>query len=127
MIILFQQRNIISKFNYTDKNLTDYIEFVANKTNMVGDDQITVNELDFEGPVPTVPATGSDYYLWLAWGFLIFVSIDFVIRKTNFKHKLFAFIRYAILFFRPIRLNEIGEPVRLPAIENQQNNHPHYD
>ena len=32
MIILFQNKNVLAKFNYTKKNLSDYIEFVANLT-----------------------------------------------------------------------------------------------
>ncbi|CAF0800743.1 unnamed protein product [Brachionus calyciflorus] len=129
MLILFQQRNIISKFNFTDKNLLDFIEFVSNKTGFEGDKSVHLNETDFEGPVPTVPIIGPDYYLWLAWAFLIFVSFDFLIRKTNLKIQICRMIRYFILFFRPIRLIELDEPIRLPAIQNanQNNAHPHSD
>lgn len=32
LIILFQHKSIFAKFNYTSKNLSDYIDFVANRT-----------------------------------------------------------------------------------------------
>ena len=32
IIIVFKQRNVLGQFNYTDKKLDDYIEFIANKT-----------------------------------------------------------------------------------------------
>ena len=32
MIILFQHKNIVTKFNYTNKSLIDYIDFVYNRT-----------------------------------------------------------------------------------------------
>jgi hypothetical protein len=32
MIILFQNKNILGKFNYTNKNLTDYMDFISKNT-----------------------------------------------------------------------------------------------
>ena len=32
MIILFQNKNVLARFNYTRKNLTNYLEFIANNT-----------------------------------------------------------------------------------------------
>lgn len=32
IVLLFQHKNVIAKFNYTDKNLTDFIEFVSVKS-----------------------------------------------------------------------------------------------
>lgn len=32
IVLLFQHKNVIAKFNYTDKNLTDFIEFVSIKS-----------------------------------------------------------------------------------------------
>lgn len=32
IVLLFQQKNVLAKFNYTEKNLTDFIEFVSLKT-----------------------------------------------------------------------------------------------
>lgn len=88
-------------------------------------ESVSLNESDYEGPVPSEHVIETDYYLWLAWFFLIFVSIDLVIKKTNFKQNLEKYFRLFILFFRPIRLSELGEPERFAAIEN--NTHPHND
>lgn len=35
IVLLFQHKNVLAKFNYTDKNLTDFIEFVSLKTGWV--------------------------------------------------------------------------------------------
>ena len=40
MIILFQNKNVLARFNYTRKNLTNYLEFIANNTGKI---QVTVD------------------------------------------------------------------------------------
>ena len=32
MILLFQNKNVLAKFNYTHKNLSDYVDFLRIKT-----------------------------------------------------------------------------------------------
>lgn len=34
MVLLFQHKNVLAKFNYTEKNLTEFIEFVSLKTGL---------------------------------------------------------------------------------------------
>lgn len=66
---------------------------------------------------------GTDYYLYLAWIFLIIVSIDLVLKKTNLKQNLQKYFKLFTLFFRPIRLSELGEPIQFAAIENSTHLH----
>jgi hypothetical protein len=44
---------------------------------------VNISESDFEGPVPTVTVERFDYYLLISWIFVIFVSLEFLIRKSQ--------------------------------------------
>lgn len=87
-----------------------------------GNKSVVVTEEDLEGPVPTVAIKSFDYYLFISWAFLIFVSIDFLIRKTKFKIYVFRFIKRLILLIRPARLMELPQPPQLPMLEQINDN-----
>ena len=90
--------------------------FIANRS-------ITINETDFEGPVPTIPVERFDYYLFVSWLFVIFVSIDFIIRKSAFWTHLSRTVRFAIVFatrFRERFFMNGGPNNQNLAIDQQQ-------
>jgi len=113
MLLLFQNKNVLAKFNYTEKNLTDFIEFVSLKTGFKGNKSIAIDEEDFLGPVPTLTQKHFDYYLYISWTFLIFVVIDLTIRKTKLKVFLIRRLRRLAIWIRGF-----DQPIRFQAIEN---------
>lgn len=127
MVLLFQNKNVHAKFNYTDKNLTEFIDFVAAKTGFKPDnvEGVSVEDEDFEGPVPTVPLKQFDYFLLISWLFLLFVCVDFMVRKTPLRLYIFTFLTRLIVYLRgePNQIDE-NQPM---AIENNNNRHPHSD
>ena len=103
MIILFKHKSPLAKFNYTHKNLTEYIDFISNKTGFEANRSINISESDFEGPVPTIPVERFDYYLFISWLFVMFVSIDFMLRKSLFKLFLSSGLRRLVEYARHLR------------------------
>ena len=95
MVLIFQQKNVISKFNHTQKNLSHLIEFLSKTTGIHfnGTDIEQIPE-DLEGPVPTEPIEKFDYGLFLSWSFIVFVLSKILIKKYNlysrFKSLLFS-------------------------------------
>ena len=91
---------------------------------MTANRNVTVEVQDFEGPVPTVVEKGFDYYLFFSWVFIILVSIDFTIRKTQFK-------RYIIRVIRKLanleRMLQLPRPPQRQMLQQQPNQHPHND
>ena len=83
---------------------------------------MTIDEQDLVGPVPAVPVEKFDYYLFISWVFLIAVSIDFLIRKTNIKSYLLKFAKRLICYLIPTKLLELPQPPEIPMI---QDNNPH--
>ena len=99
-----------------------------------GNASITISESDLIGPVPTVPVKKFDYYLLISWLFIIFVSIDFLIRKTKFNHYFLYVINKLNHLMRALTnsngLLELPEPTQRQMIQdtsNPQINHPHHD
>lgn len=115
ILLMFQNKNVLAKFNYTNKNLTDYIDFVANVTGLKPNVSIEIEVNDFDGPVPSVAVKRFDYGLLLSWLFLLFVSIDFTLRKTQFKPNLIRFLKKLFNYDRLLQLPPT--PLR-PMIQN---------
>lgn len=120
MIIIFQQKNIIAKFNYTNKNLSDYIEFVSNHTSTKGNGSIEMEPQDFEGPVPTVAVKYFDFYLLISWIFLIFVIFEQLLRKTELKSYIVKSFKY--LFIKN-RLMQVQQGPQRHMIQNEEHEH----
>lgn len=123
MIILFQHKNILSRFNYTSKGLADYIDFVANRTSFKANRSISIEVADLEGPVPTVVQTRFDYALLMSWLLVIFVAIDLLVRKTELKVHV---IRLAKYMFTDTRQRQLGQGPQRHMIQNVEQ-HPHND
>ena len=104
MIIIFKHKNALAKFNYTQKNLTDYIEFIGNKTGFRGNKSLELEESDLNGPVPTVPTERFDYILLISWIFVIFVALDLVIRKSMLR--VYLHILWRVMIIGVIRFKE---------------------
>lgn len=86
MILIFQQKNVIAKFNHTQKNLSHLIEFVSKSTGIqfnISSTEIEQIPGDLEGPVPTVAIEKFDYGLLLSWSFIIFVLSKILFKKYN--------------------------------------------
>ena len=82
---------------------------------------------DTIGPVSTVVINRFDYYLFFSWCFIIFVSFDFVWRKTQFKQ---VFIKLMKDLFSNNRLLPLPQPPYRPMIQNrneQRTAHLHSD
>jgi hypothetical protein len=84
------------------------------------------------GPLPTEPQEKFDYFLLISWLFLIFVSIDFLIRKTKFNHYFLYVINKLNHLMRTLTnsngLLELPEPAQRQMIQNNpQANHSHID
>lgn len=127
MLLMFQHKNVLAKFNYTSKNLTDYIEFVANITGYTPNKSIEIEVFDTIGPVSTVVSKRFDFYLFFSWCFLIFVSFDYILRKTQFKQ---VFIKLIMDLFNYNRLLQLPQPPYRPMIQNRHEQravHPHFD
>lgn len=121
IILLFQHKSVLKKFNYTEKTLIDYIDFVSNHTSLAANRSIIIEENDLNGPVPTVIEKTFDYYLFFSWLFIIFISFDFLIRKTRFGVILNNL--YKKYFLRPRQIQQ--GPQRHMIETNEQ--HPHID
>jgi thiol-disulfide isomerase/thioredoxin len=131
MIIVFKQKQILGKFNYTDKHLDDFIEFVSNKTGYPENKTIIIEYYDYQGPVPTEPTQTYDYYLLVSWCFLLFVLFDCLLRKTKFISFTLSLINKLLDFV--LNRNEIlglpQPPERAMIQDNNQAqvNHLHID
>lgn len=121
MIIIFQHKNILAKYNYTNKNLTDYIEFIANHTSLEPNRSISIESSDLEGPVPTVVLQTFDYYLLFSWILVIFVSCDLILRKTRLKTFLIQLYKYLFTNTRPRQLPQ--GPLRRMIQNNEEHLH----
>lgn len=117
MLLMFQQKNVLAKFNYTNKNITEYINFVANTTGFTANHSIEIEVSDFDGPVPSVSVKRFDYYLFVSWCFLIFVCVDFILRKTQFKHVLIQTVKN---LFNYNGFLQLPQPPQRPMIQNRQ-------
>lgn len=126
IIILFQQKNVLAKMNYTNKTLNDYISFVANLTNFPANYSITIEQQDLEGPVPTVAIKYFDYSLWFSWLFVLFVSLELVIRKTHLKNWIIDIYKRFFIDNRPRGLPHNPRQMIQNGAQNNEN-HPHND
>jgi hypothetical protein len=61
-----------------------------------------------EGPVPTVPVDQFDYFLFISWVFVIFVSLDYLIRKTNLRVYFFNLVGQVLLILREKFLSKLA-------------------
>ena len=84
--------------------------------------------------MPTAPIQVYDYYLLISWLFLLFVSFDFLLRRTQF---LSLSVSYTKKFINLITnrngILELPQPPQRQMIQqnldtNDPNlNHPHYE
>jgi hypothetical protein len=124
IILLFQHKNVLSKFNYTQKSLTSYIDFISNHTgfNCTNKTIEFITDDDLIGPVPTVVETSYDYLLLFSWLFLTWLIIDYLINRPIFQMNCIKLIKWLIqLTKRPLRL---PPPIVRPMIQQQ---HQHND
>ena len=131
IILLFQNRNVIAKFNYTSKVLADYLDFVEKNTGLEGDKSVTISDADLVGPVPTVPVKGFDYFLFFSWVFLIVFSADMLVRPTHLQSHLVNAGRLVVhlesALFTRHHIPELPQPPQFPMLQHhhQQQPHPH--
>ena len=129
MIIMFQNKNIIAKFNYTAKNLTNYLEFVSKNTGFKFNTSVTILDEDFDGPLSSMPVKIFDYYLFLSWLFLFVVCVDMLIRKTNMTRYILSYLNS--LFRRQLRLPNVQYRPMIQhhnyQPDNNNTNHLHND
>jgi hypothetical protein len=82
-VLIFQHTNVLARFNNTQKNLTDLIDFVSKFTGLDGNRTINIEPQDLEGPIQTVAETRLDYFLFFSWSFLIFGLLKYLLYKFN--------------------------------------------
>lgn len=70
-ILLFHQGRPIVKFYGDD---WDFRKFITRHTGLAVPTYATITSDDFKGPLPIVAEECTDYYLLLAWGFIIFCA-----------------------------------------------------
>lgn len=70
-ILLFQGAKPTARFNHTDRTLETLKAFLVNQTGIEADNEVTVLEEDYAGPLPSIPVKGID---WLLVFSVVFVT-----------------------------------------------------
>ncbi|GAB0095552.1 uncharacterized protein DMENIID0001_109470 [Sergentomyia squamirostris] len=76
-LILFHQGRPIMRFNDTQSTVNNFITFIMKHTDMqpISMQHAYVTSDDFNGPLPSKVEYETDYYLYLAWAFVILCAI----------------------------------------------------
>ncbi|XP_043925160.1 thioredoxin domain-containing protein 15 isoform X2 [Protopterus annectens] len=70
-ILLFQGTKPMARFNHTDRTLETLKAFLVNQTGIDADNEVTVLEEDYAGPLSSIPVKGID---WLLVFSVVFVT-----------------------------------------------------
>lgn len=84
-ILFFNNGKMIAKFNNTEPTKESLFAFIKHVSGLEPDSSINITELDWSGPVPTVPEPITDYVLALSSLFLFFAIFYVTIKSTIFK------------------------------------------
>lgn len=81
-ILLFHQGRPIIKFYGDD---WDFRKFITRHTGLAVPTYATITSDDFRGPLPIVAEENPDYYLLLAWGFILFCAGNYFLKTLMCK------------------------------------------
>ncbi|XP_055855547.1 thioredoxin domain-containing protein 15 [Episyrphus balteatus] len=84
-ILLFHQGRPIVKFYGDD---WDFRKFVTRHTGLAVPTYATITSDDFRGPLPIVAEESPDYYLLLAWAFIIFCAGNYFSKSAMCKQMI---------------------------------------
>lgn len=70
-ILVFHNAKAVARFNHTERTFTHIRDFIGNVTGLRPNRSVDVTEEDHVGPLKNTPTVGVDYYLLLAWGFIL--------------------------------------------------------
>lgn len=128
MIMLFQNKNVLVRFNYTEKSVKDYVEFLANSTGFKATtSDLLLLDSDFEGPVSSRVEKHFDFQLLFSWLFVAIGLGDFLLRKTRLSEILVENARKVKAFFVQPHILQLPQPPNVQMIEQNRQNHPHSD
>ncbi|KAL4240942.1 thioredoxin domain containing 15 [Mactra antiquata] len=82
ILVFHDQSRAAVKFNQTDRTFENFVTFVTNSTGLQANTTVNVTEIDYLGPVPSVPTNEPDYLLLISWIFVIFCS-SYMFIKSN--------------------------------------------
>lgn len=75
-IFLFHNSKPIAKFNGSEFNITYFADYVTIYTTMEPYGNVTTIDADYEGPLSELPIPVTDYYLYMAWTFIIVIILS---------------------------------------------------
>ncbi|ESO84016.1 hypothetical protein LOTGIDRAFT_96321, partial [Lottia gigantea] len=80
-IMVFHSSRSAIRFNQTERSFDKLVEFVMNVTGLEPNKSVEVEDIDYIGPVSSIPTIEPDYLLWCAWIFVILCSSNMFIKS----------------------------------------------
>lgn len=84
-ILLFQGAKPMARFNHTDRTLETLKDFIFNQTGIEANNDVTVTEEDWKGPLPSVLTKGVDWLLVFSVLFLASFIMYATIRTESIR------------------------------------------
>jgi thiol-disulfide isomerase/thioredoxin len=91
-VLLFHNSKAIVKFNQTDYELANFVNFVATFTGLEASADPVITEVDLVGPMPTEAIPETDIYLYMSWTFVIICALGYF-GKSPFCQQIIEAIR----------------------------------
>ncbi|PVD37841.1 hypothetical protein C0Q70_00443 [Pomacea canaliculata] len=85
-IMLFHQSRSAIRFNHTERNFENLVQFIQNTTGLEPNASVELTKEDFEGPLSSIPTEETDYLLWFAWIFTIICGGHLFIQSSPGQH-----------------------------------------
>ncbi len=83
-IILFHNSKAVAKYNLSEYQIGQFANYVTYFTGLEPQEEPVLLDQDYEGPVPTVQVPVPDYYLYLAWAFIVVCALGYFFRSSLF-------------------------------------------
>lgn len=81
-VLLLHNHRAIAKLNHTNVSLDALGSFIEKHTGLPVVENMTLSEIDHEGPLPTKLAEKANWILFSAWAFTIWSLLWFVLRSS---------------------------------------------